>query len=172
MVPLFKRFATGPSCFATSATIFEALSICGLTLTAPAFENRIAGVSLPMKKRPAFHRIKTRQLMSDSEPEKRELDPATKLEVQNYLVKFITPPAVIVAILSFVVGLAINQGALTEAMKQITPEMIKSIHNADVASASAQSASQEVNKSLDRILESERKLNTNADFLKALTNNN
>jgi hypothetical protein len=60
------------------------------------------------------------------DPEKRELDPATKLDVQNYLVRFITPPAVIVGILSFVVGLVINKGAqdaaLTDAMKQITPK--------------------------------------------------
>lgn len=107
--------------------------------------------------------------MPDSE--KRELDPATKLDVQDYLVKFITPPAIIVAILSFVLGFIINDEAknqaLTNAMDQITPKMIDAINSAQQASTKAQNASEEVTKSLARIQDSEKQLNSSVAFQNA-----
>jgi hypothetical protein len=101
-----------------------------------------------------------------------ELDPKTKIEVHNYLVRFITPPAVIVSILSFVLGLSINQGAQSDALKnaiiQLMPEVNKATNDANKAALSAEQAQQASDKSVAHIQELEQSLQKDAAFVASL----
>jgi hypothetical protein len=84
--------------------------------------------------------------MRDQEPELRDREPELTLEskaaIRTYLLKLVTLPALILSILSFMLGFSIREGAtsraLTQALDKIWPEIEKATQAAAAATTSAE----------------------------------
>jgi hypothetical protein len=71
-----------------------------------------------------------------------ELTQESKAAIRGYLLKLVTAPAIVLSILSFMLGLSIREGAtgqaLTKALEQVTPKIQDATATAAAAAASAE----------------------------------